>query len=147
MFSAVLDSLIFMACLGVLYLIGCLISIPVVKKRILWGKNILIGKDSPQKIEEMKNLAKKIYETPVITANDEKEDYDFIIEYKKGKVDSVKISSECTTITYRKDDSEPFNVENKAFTEKSAIFFAGLIPASTLIVVIFFYSFFQIMNL
>ncbi len=146
MFFDILEFFIITACVGVLYLIGCLISIPVVKKRILWGKNMLIGRDSPEKIEEMKNLAKKIYETPVITVNDEKEDYVFLIGYKNGKVDSVKISSERTTIIYRKNDSEPFTIENKAFTDKSAIFFAGLIPFTVLFLAAFAYGCIQMIN-
>lgn len=98
-----------------MYIISCIISIPIVKKRKFVAKQMIIGKETTENIETIKEIAKNIYYNKQLPKNDI-----YKINIEEGK---VSVGNDKVDIIY--NGNEHFII-NKAFSEKSAVFFVGL---------------------
>lgn len=110
------DGLIIMLIFIGMYL-GCyLIALPITKRRKLWARRMVIGKDSEERQEELRNFARDIILEKKIP--DEMEDIETTIIKEGNKITSVRMETKRTLITLKPGGET--NILNKGFSEKGA---------------------------
>ena len=87
----------------------------MVKKRILLSKLCVIGKESPEKTEELVNLAKTIFYNGILSTSlnfDDGRLYSLSIQLRENQYEMVKISTEKIIITCSSETPEPVIFQN-----------------------------------
>lgn len=116
----------------------------MVKKRIWLARRCIIGKDSPEKLEELKNLAKSMFTNGTFSMPadfNDAETYEFSIELTKRKheITMVKIKTEKSIVTCSSENPEPFVFYNGLSERGATIFvFVGLLSILTFIAILLF---------
>ena len=98
-----------------LYVVSCIISIPIVKKRILFAKKMNIGRETEEKINEIKEVALNIYNTHVIPLDCK---YNIKIEGE-----NVKVSNNKVEVIF---NGSKYMIIDEVFSETTAILIGGL---------------------
>lgn len=112
-----LNGLIFMLFLAGIYGICYLIALPIAKRRKLWARRMIIGKDSEERQEELRNIARDIILEKKIP--DELEDVEVTISKERNKIAYVSMKTKKTILTL-KPGGETI-ITNKGFSEKGAV--------------------------
>lgn len=98
--------------------VGCyLIAVPITKRRKLWARRMVIGKDSEERQEELRNIARDIILEKKIPY--EMKDVEATIIKEGNKITCVKMETEKTTLTLKPGGET--NIINKGFSEKGAV--------------------------
>ena len=101
---------------GIIYAISFAISIPITKNRLLWAKKMIIGKDSEERKEELRNIARDIILEHKIPS--EMDGVEVTINKEKDKITKVRMETEKTILTLMPGGKT--NIIDKGFSEISA---------------------------
>lgn len=110
------DGLIIMLIFAGIYGICYLIALPIAKRRKLRAKRMIIGKDSEERKEELRNIARDIFLEKKIP--DEVENAKATIIKEGSKITSVKMETEKTILTLKLGGETI--ITNKGFSENGA---------------------------
>lgn len=126
----------------VLLVVIFMIARMLVKKNLWLARRCVIGKDSPEKVEALKKLAKSFINGTFSMLADlnNAEAYELSIELKKQKheIKRVRIKTEKTIVTCSSEYPEPF-VHHNGFSELGATFFVFI---GLLAILLYFAMFF-----
>lgn len=111
-----LDGLIIMLIFAGIYGICYLIALPIAKRRKLWARRMVIGKDSDERQEELRNIARDIILEKKIP--DEMEDTQATIIKEGNKITCVRMETEKTILTLKPGGET--SITNNGFSEKGA---------------------------
>lgn len=112
MLGGLITMLIFVGIYAVCYLI----ALPITKRRKLWAKRMVIGKDSEERQEELRNFARDIILEKKIP--DEMEDVEATIINEGRKMTCVRMETNKTILTLKPGGET--NISNKGLSEKGA---------------------------
>ena len=126
----------------VLLVIIFIIARAMVKKRIWLARRCVIGKDSPEKLEELKNLAKSMFTNGTLSMPadfNDAETYELSIELTKRKheITRVRIKSEKTIVTCSSEEPEPYVFHN-GLSERGATIYVFVSLLSILLFIAMF---------
>lgn len=110
------DALIIMLFFIGTYAICYLIALPITKRRKLWARRMIIGKDSEERQEELRNFARDIILKKKIP--DEMEDVEATIIKEGNKITGVRIETNKTSLILKPEGET--NILDKGFSEKGA---------------------------
>lgn len=129
-----LDGLIIMLIFFGIYAVCYLIALPITKRRKLWAKRMVIGKDSEERQEELRNFARDIILEKKIP--DEMEDVEATIIKEERKITCVRIQTNKTIITLKPGGET--NITNRGFSEKGAAGVVALFLWAISLILLFF---------
>lgn len=118
------DGLIIMLYFAWTYFVSYLIALPITKRRKLWAKRMVIGKDSEERQEELRNIARDIILEKKIP--DEMEDAQVTIIKEGDKITCVRMETKKTILTLKQGGET--SILNKGFSEKGAAAVGALYP-------------------
>lgn len=110
------DALIIMLFFIGTYAICYLIALPIAKRRKLWARRMVIGKDSEERQEELRNFARDIILEKKIP--DEMEDVEATIIKEGNKIKGVRMETNKTLLTLKPGGET--NILDKGFSENEA---------------------------
>lgn len=110
------DFLMTMLFLFIIYAISFAISIPITKNRLLWAKKMVIGKDSEERKEKLRNIARDIILEHKIP--NEMDGVEVTINKEKDKITKVRMETEKTILTLMPGGKT--NIMDKGFSEIGA---------------------------
>ncbi len=104
---------------AVLIVICIILAKVMVTKRIGFAKRIVIGKDSEEDIQKMKQLAERILVSPHEVEELENNDFKINVELQHGKAVKVIVKSEKTDVICSEENGT--HAFNNAFSEIGAV--------------------------
>lgn len=119
----------------IIYAISFVIAIPITKKRLCGAKRLVIGKETEERKEELRNIARDIILEHKIP--DFMDGIEITISKKKNKITSIKMETEKTIVTLI-PGGETYIID-KGFSEVGAIAVTALPIFAFFLIGIFFY--------
>lgn len=130
MSDALIIMLFFIGTYGICYLI----ALPIAKRRKLWTRRMVIGKDSEERQEELRNFARDIILEKKIP--DKMEDVEVTIIKEGKKIKGVRIETKRTLLTLKPGGET--NIFNNGFSEKGAVAVVALFLWGIFLLLFFF---------